>query len=321
MTPEIITIRDANSGASAEILVSQGFNCFRFSALLADQPVEVLYAPADFSTGQGRPSRGGIPLLFPFPGRIPGTTFTWEGKPYSLEPGDAFGNAIHGFALSRPWRVIEQGENRVVGQFHAWRDDPALKNRWPADFRITAEYRLSGNSLLADYRIENPCDVSLPCGFGTHPYFRVPLAGATAADCLVKLPVSARWELNEMLPTGRRIELSDAAAYQTGQRFGDMQFDDAFTGLQSAAGWTVASIHDPNSRITMTQRFDNNFRECVVYTPPHREAICIEPLTCVPNCFDLASRGIDAGLKILPPGGTFTVRVEIHISDECSSRS
>src|SRR5258705_13286721 len=104
MTAEIVPIRDAASGASAEILVSQGFNCFRFTAMPDGQGVEVIYAPADFATGQERPSRGGIPLLFPFPGRISGTTFTWEGKQYALEAGDAFGNAIHGFALWRAGR-------------------------------------------------------------------------------------------------------------------------------------------------------------------------------------------------------------------------
>jgi aldose 1-epimerase len=314
MTPNIFTIRDNASGSSAEILVSQGFNCFRFTAMPGGRPVEVIYAPADFAKGDGRPSRGGIPLLFPFPGRIPGTTFAWEGKQYALEPGDAFGNAIHGFALSRPWRVIEQTVSRVVGQFHAWRDDPSLKARWPADFRLTASYQLTGNTLRGDYLMENPGDVPLPCGFGTHPYFRVPLGGGKADDCVVRLPVSTRWELKDMLPTGRRVELPAAAAFQAGQRFGDLKFDDVFGGLRFANGLCESSIHDPASGCTMTQCFAEAFRECVVYTPPHREAICIEPLTCVPDCFDLAKQGIDAGLKILPPGGSFAARVEIVVS-------
>ena len=72
--------------------------------------------------------------------------------------------------------------------------------------------------------MENPCDVPLPCGFGTHPYFRVPLGGVKADDCVVRLPVSARWELKDMLPTGQRVELADAAEFQAGQRFGDLQF-------------------------------------------------------------------------------------------------
>jgi len=314
MNPQIATIRDASTGSSAQILVSQGFNCFRLTAMKGGKPVEVLYAPADFASGQSRPSRGGIPLMFPFPGRIPGTTFSWEGKSYTLEPGDAFGNAIHGFVMWRPWRIVEQTDSKVVGQFHAWKDDPGLKERWPADFRLTATYEMAGNTLRSEFVIDNPGNVPLPCGFGTHPYFRVPLGGAKAEVCTVRLPVSARWELKDMLPTGKRLDVADAAALQAGRRYGDLQFDDAFTGLQVADHWCAASISDSASGCTVTQRWDDSFRECVVYTPPHREAICIEPLTCVPSCFDLTARGIDAGLKIVPPGGKFAARVEIGAS-------
>ena len=308
------TIRDPATGSSAELLISQGFNCFRFTAMPQGQPVEVLYAPDDFALGKSRPSGGGIPLLFPFPGRIPGTTFTWEDKQYQLEPGDAFGNAIHGFVHARPWRVIEQQESRIVGQFHGWRDDPSLQARWPADFRITAKYQLAGNLLSAEYLLENPGDVPLPCGFGTHPYFRVPLRGSAADECVVKLPVSSRWELKDMLPTGKQTEVAEAGKLQAGQQFGELKFDDAFSGLIFDDERCVSSIADPASGATMTQRFDRTFRECVVYTPPHRQAICIEPLTCVPSCFELARQGIDSGMRILKPGEAFTCRVEIAVS-------
>jgi aldose 1-epimerase len=314
MPAQTATIRDPLTGSSAEILVSQGFNCFRFTAMPAGQALEVLYAPADFSTGQSRPSRGGIPLMFPFPGRIPGTTLTWEGKQYTLEAGDALGNAIHGFVMSRPWRITEQAENQIAGQFHAWRDDSSLKDRWPADFRVTAIYTLLGNTLIGHFTIQNPDDRSLPCGFGTHPYFRVPPTGGRAEGCIVRLPVSARWELKDMLPTGRRLDLPDAQRFQAGQGYGDLTLDDVFTGLQFTGDWCEPSIHDPTSGRTITQRFDRAFRECVVYTPPHREAICIEPLTCTPNSFELTRQGIDAGLRSVPPGGSFTARVEISVA-------
>lgn len=311
MNAPTVTLRDPTTGSSAQILVSQGFNCFRFTALRGGHPIEVLYAPANFASGQERPSRGGIPLLFPFPGRIPGKAFTWQGKTYELDAGDAFGNAIHGFIMWRPWRILEQSESRVVGQFHAWHDDPALKTRWPADFRITATYALAENRLRSDFLIENPGDVPLPCGFGTHPYFRVPLGGPKADDCLVKLPVSSRWELKDMLPTGRRLEVANSAALHQGQRFAALHFDDVFAGLSFTNQWCSASIHDPASGATVTQRFDGAFRECVVYTPPHREAICIEPYTCVPGAFALHERGIDAGLQIIAPGQSLRAAVEI----------
>jgi len=314
MTPQTLPIRDPSTGSSAEVLISQGFNCFRFTAMPAGRPIEVLYAPSDFASGQSRPSRGGIPLMCPFPGRIPGTQFTWKRKKYMLEAGDALGNANHGFVMSRPWRIIDQADNQLSGEFHAFRDDPSLKDRWPADFRLTAIYTLLGNTLHGHYTIENPGDVPLPCGFGTHPYFRVPLASEKADDCIVRLPVTARWELKDMLPTGKRINLPDADKFQAGQRYADLTLDDVFSGLQFVGDWCEPSIHDPTSGRTITQRFDGAFRECVAYTPPHREAICIEPLTCAPNSFELTRKKIDAGLRTLAPGESFTACVEISVA-------
>jgi aldose 1-epimerase len=320
MKTEVVVLNDAVSGTSAEILVSLGFNCFRFTAMpkgnaVKGKPVEVILAHPEFVGGEQRPSGSGIPILFPFPGRIPGTTFEWEGKKYELEAGDAFGNAIHGFVHKRPWRVTEQCENRVVGQFHAWQDDPSLKSRWPADFRITATYVLEGNALKTHYLLENPGDVPLPFGFGTHPYFRVPLGGAKADECIVKLPVSTQWELAEMLPTGKRSELANAAAFQAGLKFADCKFDDVFAGLVPQRGdQIVSSITDPGSQVEMQIRFSaKEFRECVVYTPPHREAICIEPLTCAPSAAMLEAKGIEAGWKVLPPGGKLAVEVEMAV--------
>lgn len=316
MTSDTITIRDEATGSSAEILVSQGFNCWRFTAMRSGRPVEVLYAPDGFAQGNERPSRGGIPILFPFPGRIPGTAFRWEGKDYPLEAGDAFGNAIHGFVMWRPWRVLERSGSRVVGQFHAWQDDPELKSHWPADFRVTATYSISRNTLRTEYLIENPGETTLPCGFGVHPYFRVPLGGPAADDCVVTLPVSSRWELIEMLPTGKQLPLPDANAYQSGRRFGDLTLDDVFSGLVRDPGSTnyKASIADPTSGAVLTISFDDAFRECVVFTPPHRQAICVEPYTCVPGAFDLEARGVDAGLRKLPPGTSFRAAVEYRLT-------
>src|SRR5207302_10517553 len=105
-------------------------------------------------------------LLLPFAGRIRGTSFQFEGRQFALEAGDGQGNALHGFVLNRPWRVTQQAGNRAIGQFQASVDDASILKRWPADFRMTADYQLSGNTLVAAYTIENPDTKPLPFGFG-----------------------------------------------------------------------------------------------------------------------------------------------------------
>jgi aldose 1-epimerase len=117
-----------------------------------------------------------------------------------------------------------------------------------------------------------------------------------------------------MLPTGNRLDVANAGRLQAGERFGELKLDDVFSGLHFNGDWCETSILDPGSRCTLTQRFDRAFRECVVYTPPHREAICIEPYTCVPGAFNLHVRGIDVGLRIVPPGESFRSVVEIEVT-------
>lgn len=314
MSVRSVTLVDEATGSEAKILTGFGFNCYQFRVTSRGEPVDVLYSAVNFESGKERPSGSGIPLLFPFPGRIAHAKLQWEGKEYALPLRDAKGNAIHGFVHERPWRVLEQTANRVTGQFQASVDDPAILPLWPADFRITAIYELAGATLKSRYVIDNPDSKPLPCGFGTHPYFKLPLGSTgTKDDCQAKLPVSAEWELNELLPTGRRIDLPNATTLQAGQRYGDMKYDTVFTGLRFDGDWCVATIHDPNAKRTLTIRFDRAFRECVVFTPLLRQALCIEPYTCVPNAADLQARGIDSGLRVLKPGESFTANVEVRL--------
>lgn len=314
MTVENVVLTDSKTGSKASILVGFGFNCYEFITKIAGQEVDVLWSAPGFASGNERPSGSGIPLLFPFPGRLRGTTFTWDGKEYKFEAGDGRTNAIHGFVLSRPWRIIEQTESKVTGQFQASVDAPEILNQWPADFRVTGTYELVGNCLTSRFHFENPDDKPLPCGFGTHPYFRLPLGGSNADLCRVTIPASKQWQLVDMLPTGECSTLEKAAEYQAGLQFNDMTFDDVFGALQFDGEECVSDIFDPESNAKVIMRFDQSFRELVVYTPPHREAVCVEPYTCVPGMLGGDTPDVEFGLRVLQPGDSFTSRVDIEVA-------
>jgi len=313
MSVECVTITDPSRGTTAKILVGFGFNCFSFQVTPDSESLEVLWSAADFESGTERPSGSGIPILFPFPGRIQGAKFTWDGKLYQLEEGDGLGNAIHGFVHERPWRVIEKSESRVVGQFQASVDDTKLLERWPADFCITASYEVESTTLKSTFTIENPDERPLPLGIGTHPYFRIPILGTSADDCIIKLPVGEMWELKGMNTTGNRKPVDDAEAFQHGLRFADTSFDTVFGGLKSDYGSCSTSIDDPDSGRRLIMTFDDTFKACVVYNPQHRQAICIEPYTCVPDPIRLTELGCDAGLRILDPGKTLEASIEMRV--------
>jgi aldose 1-epimerase len=314
MSVASVTLYDSSAQSRADILVGLGLNCYRFTTRVGDTPVDVLWAAEGFESGTHRPSGSGIPVLFPFPGRIQGTQLQWQGRTFTLPAGDGRGNAIHGFVHNRPWRVLSQSSSHVTAQFQASIDDPTLLDAWPSDFGITGTYRLTGTRLASYFEISNPGDRPLPCGFGLHPYFRIPLTAAGRGDaCRMILPVSARWTLRDMNATGERTELSDAAQLQQGMPLGQTRWDDVLTGLRMTDGRCLARVDDPSSGLAVQLDFGSPFRECVVYTPDHREAVCIEPYTCVPDPFRLQQAGVDAGLQLIAPGEQLTADVNIEV--------
>lgn len=311
MALEQVTITDATTGSQATVLVGFGFNCYRFTAQVGE-PVEVLWSAPGFENGAERPSHSGIPLLFPYPGRLRGSTLAYGGRTYELAGNDGRGNAIHGYVLNRPWKVVEQTASRVVAEFHAAERDASILKQWPADFRLTVSYELAGAALCSTVTIDNPDDKPLPFGFGSHPYFRVPLGSVGSADdCTVMVPAKSYWELVDMLPGGRKLPAVGPRGVATGLRFADAQLDDVFSDLYFEQGRGRATIVDPANRRRLELRFDDRFTECVVYNPPHRQAICIEPYSCAPDQFTLADRGVIAAPQVLPPGGRWSASYEI----------
>jgi len=103
---------------------------------------ELLYLNPQFFN-ENRPTRGGFPILYPFPNRIRAGQFTWNGKTYNPPIGDpANQNAIHGFAFKRAWRVVDQGANAgaawITGEFQGALDAPETLAFWPADYRCAS---------------------------------------------------------------------------------------------------------------------------------------------------------------------------------------
>jgi aldose 1-epimerase len=312
MTP--IVLHDHQSGSQARILPERGFNCYGFQAAVGSQFVDVLDAQPGFDVGTARPTRSGIPILFPFPNRIRGGKFQWKGREYQLPDGDHQGNAIHGFCFDREWRVVLSDEHTVVGEFQLSIDAADRVKQWPTDFLVQVRYTLIGSALRADVRIANAGDDDLPWGLGFHPYFALPLsANSRAEDCLVTVPASETWELQENLPTGERLPVDERIDLRTGQSLTGRTLDDVLTGLSPNEGRVETTIMDPQAGIQVRQTFDAIFRECVVFTPPNRSCICLEPYTCTTDAINLQMQDIDAGWRVLKPGDELRTWFQIDV--------
>lgn len=312
--PNVVTLKSADSDSTASISVDRGFNCFEFKADVEGQTVDVIDSQPNFADGEGRVSGNGIPLLFPFPNRIRGGRFSWDGQEYQLAEDkvgyDGSGNAIHGFCIDRPWRIVEQGDDFVVGEFQLSKDAADRRELWPSDFIIRVHYELGGSNLHSQFEIFNPGAEVLPWGLGTHAYFKLPLSAESQAEkCVCLAPATKQWELIDCLPTGNKSELPEDFTLDEGVFFGEKKLDDVFSGVP--ANIVECLMMDPQAGIQIAQRNPGSFRELVIYTPPNRNAICFEPYTCVTDAINLEAQGIDTGWRTLGPAELFSTWIDI----------
>lgn len=314
MPPLILT--NTASGATARVLPEAGFTCYSLKIPVGSTVVDVLDSEPNFAETGERPTRNGIPLLFPFPNRVRAGRYQFGGKSYELTGLrlDDFGNIIHGMVFDRPWRVVELRENAVTGRFRLSVDAPERRALWPADFIIDVRYELLESSLHCDLRIQNPDSVPLPWGFGTHAYFKVPLSPTSRrGDCIVQAPAARQWELVDNLPTGRLLSLTGDRDVREGQELGDLKYDDVYTDLEVRRGQISAAVLDPAAGLQITQTTAAAFRELVVFTPPHGRSVCLEPYTCVTDAINMPVSA-NSGLQILAPGTEFRTWFAIHAS-------
>lgn len=303
---EVLSLVSPDGSSSARIQVSLGFNLFDWQV----NGQQVLWSQTGFERGEERPSGSGIPILFPFPGRIAGGEFTWRDRNYSVDSDDGRGNAIHGFVYNRPWLGTQLSENSARGVFRASLVDESIHDQWPADFEVIADYTLENRKLISRFTMRS-FDEELPAGLGLHPYFRMPLNESTPVE--LTAPLVERWPLENMNPTGEReaVELD----FGGGVDVNKLEFDDVFTADIEPPQPIEASLTVDQRRLVIT--YDSAFPYCVLYTPPHREAICIEPYSCIPNAVrqsELSEREA-YGLRVLAPHSEWVVNASYQIQD------
>ncbi len=138
---------------------------------------EVLYLDRATLDDPSKNVRGGVPLLFPFAGKLADDTLTLTGTKMKQ----------HGFARDRAWTVSESEPTRVRMTLRA---DEATQAQYPFDFVLHHEVRVVPRGLQLALTVVAGDD-DLPVAPGWHPYFalaredklRVAGDGVTASQC------------------------------------------------------------------------------------------------------------------------------------------
>jgi aldose 1-epimerase len=295
----------------AVIVPEAGCQClsYRVGAL------DIIAGPASPDDWRAHPHRGGIPILFPWPGRVADARFVFRGREYRLPVNEpARGHSIHGFACEQEFRVTRRGPYYVACVLDS-SEHSALESIWPWAFQLELEYEV-GNGLRLRTRISNSGDTVMPFGFGAHPYFHAPLNPAARRDALMlQLDAEARWPLDSrLIPTGAAIPLADKFDLRAPRLLGGESYDDAFRMAPPRDASAVrARLIDPSLKLAVEVRANAAFGDFVVYAPAGNPVVALEPYTCAPDAFNLSTRGIEAGMRELAPGESFEAGFEIRL--------
>jgi aldose 1-epimerase len=232
-------------------------------------------------------------VLIPFPGRVAGGTYMFDGARHELARNDKDGpNAIHGFVRGKAWQEGPRASGSA--QFRtaiAASDHPG----YPFDLDIVVGYELLPTGLACAFVVRNAGDGPAPVGAGFHPYLTAP---GSANETELKVPASRLVEFEGLLPTGRVVDVPADLDFRKPRKVGPTRLNHCLTGLaRDADGFTRVRVGD------LEMWMDENFPYVVVYTgdalgPDARRAIAVEPMTCATDALNHP----DWGLRVLEPG-------------------
>ena len=212
---------------------------------------EFLYCDWENLNSPERP-RCGIPFLFPIFGRLTEGAYTWEGTKYEM--------AIHGFAHTSAWQVVEHREDFLSLALEA--DDLTL-SQYPFRFRVTLEFALRSGVLTIGQTYENLDEKPIPYNFGFHPYF------------LTKKPENIQVEA-----TAKTFWDFTAGAKEFGHGTVSVTLpeDAPETGAVFMGARDAVILRNAAEGKQLTMEFDENFHTIVLWHQAEKPFLCVEPV-------------------------------------------
>lgn len=212
---------------------------------------ELLYLDESTVVDPSKNVRGGIPVLFPIAGKLPGDTYPVGRQEYAMPQ--------HGFARRLPW-VVRQAEPEMLVLGLSSTEETLKQFPWRFDAQLTLS--LDGPQLTLDFDVENRDERPLPVHLGFHPYFHVLDKAKAAAS--VSTDATKAWDNRQgkVVPfTGLDLTVPEA----------DLHLLD-----HSEAGTT---LHRGLGRRPVKLTWSPEFQRMVVWTLQGKDFVCVEPWT------------------------------------------
>jgi aldose 1-epimerase len=245
-------------------------------------------------------SRGQV--LMPWPNRIAGATYEFEGTTHQLALNEiAKNNAIHGLIRYCNWEAATVEAARITMTYTLY-PQPG----YPFLLELELTYTLGATGLTVHASATNLGDRACPYGAGFHPYLRLDPERIDTLE--LTHPASEYYRSDEnQIPVGREPVAGASLDFGDARAIGSTQMDTAFTGLaRSADGHATVTLRDPATGDTVALWCDESYPYLMIFTGDalpdadrRRTGLAVEPMTCAPDAF----RSGD-GLAVLEPGST-----------------
>jgi len=232
---------------------------------------DILYLDAERFTNPELTVRGGVPILFPICGNLPGNSYTIEGQPYTLKQ--------HGLARDLPWQVSDRSTQECVSITLTLESSDITRALYPFDFHLAFTYRLRGNSLELEQQVTNRGDQPMPFSLGFHPYFQT----------------SDKSQLQFEIPATQLVNQRTGESHRFSGQF-DFEQDEIDVIFRELSG-QVATVSDRARSLRLTMEFDDFYPFLVFWTGKGKDFYCLEPWSAGRNSINTGDR-----LTHLPPG-------------------
>jgi galactose mutarotase-like enzyme len=268
-----LTLRDEETAAVVTIEPARGGLVTRFD--IGER--RVLYMDLETLRDPAKNVRGGVPVLFPSPGRLTDDSWTYAGRGGAMRQ--------HGFARNLPWHVTQDAPSAATLRLVA---SDATFAQYPWDFALEQTLSVQGRSLRLEQKVTNRSDSVMPFGFGFHPYFFVPDA-AKRDTSIVTRATRAFDNVSKETISLTAIDLTRPEV--------DLHLLDH--------GSTTSELRSPLGRVQL--RGSPEYTHWVVWTLAGRDFVCLEPWTCPGNALNDGDR-----LLLLAPRASRSMSLDIE---------
>ena len=249
-------------------------------------PRELLFHYPHLWDPRAKDLPGGWPFCFPICGRLQRQaavgSYYYDGRTYELP--------IHGFAWSKPWRVMDAGDDYLEMEL---RDDEQTRLVYPFHFTVQLRYEIAHQRLFCRQTYTNHGDRPLPYYAGFHPYFATPAPDQGKNQVILNLHANRRMRYNQQLTDivgelpllAMPSKITNPELHEQLMQLGEDKELHLIYPNHDVIGMAAEGIEDPNL-----------FPYLQVYSPADQPFVCVEPWMAYPNALNSVS-----GVRWLAP--------------------